>query len=308
MKNLFFQVATLSLLVFSSSAFAQTDDPAPQEVAPEAEPVAEAAPPPECIPDCSPGYTCVNGECISACNPPCGPGQVCSAERICTSPPQTQHQPVQQARDSERIGQESSNERIRRYLGSEREEEFEEEEDTYLLRVTPSLYLGFLGKYSYEQSGSTFITPTDETTLMNPTFGGGVSAAFNLARFVRLGAELNIYSHQLIGADNRSRAMSTSLLVGFQYPIVLTNFTIEPMLTATIGFVAFFGGESTEIGLAASVRTGVTFWFSQVIGLAVELGVDMLRDSRFVMSRRENFEASIASNEGSIRIGPSFRF
>jgi hypothetical protein len=36
-----------------------------------------------CVPDCSPGYTCVEGKCISACNPLCEAGQRCGADRIC---------------------------------------------------------------------------------------------------------------------------------------------------------------------------------------------------------------------------------
>jgi hypothetical protein len=38
---------------------------------------------PACVPDCSPGYTCVGGKCVSACNPPCTGGQRCGPDRIC---------------------------------------------------------------------------------------------------------------------------------------------------------------------------------------------------------------------------------
>lgn len=46
----------------------------------------QMAPPPAvaaCVPDCSPGYTCVSGTCVSACNPPCPAGQQCGADRSC---------------------------------------------------------------------------------------------------------------------------------------------------------------------------------------------------------------------------------
>jgi hypothetical protein len=36
-----------------------------------------------CVPDCSPGYVCIDGKCISACNPPCEAGQRCGPDRIC---------------------------------------------------------------------------------------------------------------------------------------------------------------------------------------------------------------------------------
>lgn len=36
-----------------------------------------------CEPDCSPGYACVRGACVSACNPPCATSEQCTADRIC---------------------------------------------------------------------------------------------------------------------------------------------------------------------------------------------------------------------------------
>jgi hypothetical protein len=36
-----------------------------------------------CVPDCSPGYLCIDGKCISACNPLCESGWRCGADRIC---------------------------------------------------------------------------------------------------------------------------------------------------------------------------------------------------------------------------------
>lgn len=36
-----------------------------------------------CEPECSPGYTCLRGKCVSACNPLCEAGERCGADRIC---------------------------------------------------------------------------------------------------------------------------------------------------------------------------------------------------------------------------------
>jgi hypothetical protein len=44
---------------------------------------ASSAPAGACEPDCSPGYTCLRGTCVSSCNPPCAAGQRCGADRIC---------------------------------------------------------------------------------------------------------------------------------------------------------------------------------------------------------------------------------
>jgi hypothetical protein len=55
---------------------------------------APAAPPPAapatspaysllCEPECSPGYTCVRGQCVEACNPRCVAPQRCGVDRLC---------------------------------------------------------------------------------------------------------------------------------------------------------------------------------------------------------------------------------
>jgi len=36
-----------------------------------------------CRPDCRPGFTCVDGTCVSACNPLCATGETCTEELAC---------------------------------------------------------------------------------------------------------------------------------------------------------------------------------------------------------------------------------
>ncbi len=51
---------------------------------PPAASAAPASPPPRvCEPECSPGYTCLRGTCVSACNPACVSGERCGADRVC---------------------------------------------------------------------------------------------------------------------------------------------------------------------------------------------------------------------------------
>ena len=50
---------------------------------PRAPPSAQPASARICEPDCSPGYTCLRGACVSACNPLCGAGERCGVDRIC---------------------------------------------------------------------------------------------------------------------------------------------------------------------------------------------------------------------------------
>lgn len=58
---------------------------------PVAAPATAAAPPQAaagaCAPECSPGFTCLGGTCVSACNPPCEKGQRCEADRACHAAP-----------------------------------------------------------------------------------------------------------------------------------------------------------------------------------------------------------------------------
>jgi len=39
--------------------------------------------PKPCVPECSPGFTCVERACVSACNPPCKSGESCGGDRSC---------------------------------------------------------------------------------------------------------------------------------------------------------------------------------------------------------------------------------
>lgn len=59
--------------------------PAPSVDAAAAKPAATPALAPRtvCEPECSPGYTCLRGTCVSACNPLCGAGERCGADRVC---------------------------------------------------------------------------------------------------------------------------------------------------------------------------------------------------------------------------------
>jgi hypothetical protein len=51
----------------------------------------------ECFPACREAYICIEGQCVSACNPPCDPGEKCTAEGACvaTEPPPAQAAPPQ---------------------------------------------------------------------------------------------------------------------------------------------------------------------------------------------------------------------
>jgi len=71
----------------SSSQPPPSSPPATSVESPPPAPLLTAPPAPDpvaaCVPDCRPGYTCVSGGCVSACNPPCPSSLVCSRERTC---------------------------------------------------------------------------------------------------------------------------------------------------------------------------------------------------------------------------------
>jgi hypothetical protein len=49
----------------------------------------------ECVPRCRSAYVCIRGQCVSACNPPCEPGEKCTGEGACV--PEGQVRPAQPA-------------------------------------------------------------------------------------------------------------------------------------------------------------------------------------------------------------------
>jgi hypothetical protein len=59
--------------------FACPAEPPPPPPAPACQGPTEIA----CQPGCSPGYACLAGVCVSACNPPCGAGESCGADHSC---------------------------------------------------------------------------------------------------------------------------------------------------------------------------------------------------------------------------------
>lgn len=75
----------------SDEAVIESAPLAPENVAP--------APAAVCVPDCRPGFTCIDGQCVSACNPPCGTGTHCDASAMCVA----DAAPVEEAR-TERAG------------------------------------------------------------------------------------------------------------------------------------------------------------------------------------------------------------
>jgi hypothetical protein len=71
-------------------------------------PAPAGAPAGSCFPPCRTGFLCWNGQCVSACNPPCGPGQQCAQSGACVpavaepipqpaSPPEQYAQPPAQS-------------------------------------------------------------------------------------------------------------------------------------------------------------------------------------------------------------------
>lgn len=70
----------VAVLLVSHICFAAEPLPPPPPPPPPP-PVAPAGA--DCYPACRAGYFCSGGQCVSACNPPCGPGEVCSSTGQC---------------------------------------------------------------------------------------------------------------------------------------------------------------------------------------------------------------------------------
>jgi len=67
------------LLVVMLGSLAGWAQPLPPPPPPTPPPVAE-----ECFPACRNGFFCLQGQCRSACNPPCNPGEQCQEDGQCT--------------------------------------------------------------------------------------------------------------------------------------------------------------------------------------------------------------------------------
>jgi hypothetical protein len=84
--------AAFAVAVSGTHVAAQNAPPPPPQSAPASPPGERSASSTACYPLCRPGFLCHVGQCISACNPPCGAGQSCSAEARCVAdavPPPT---------------------------------------------------------------------------------------------------------------------------------------------------------------------------------------------------------------------------
>ena len=72
------------------------NDIKPTKHSPPPAPLLTAPPAPDpvaaCVPDCRPGFVCVSGGCVSACNPPCPSNLVCTRDRTCVTPAEAAEQ------------------------------------------------------------------------------------------------------------------------------------------------------------------------------------------------------------------------
>ena len=80
-------VLSASLLVAPLPSFAAppTEVGSTEEPETTSEPESTESTESECRPECRPGFTCIEGACVSACNPACPEGQACSATLECVA-------------------------------------------------------------------------------------------------------------------------------------------------------------------------------------------------------------------------------
>jgi len=103
-----------------------------------------------CVPDCRSGFECVEGRCVSSCNPPCDPGQLCTPERTCVflgpPPPGFLLDPRMEAaivaRQKEVARRDALRRRLRPFVGAELSLGVTETDTWQLVDMGPRLFAG----------------------------------------------------------------------------------------------------------------------------------------------------------------------
>lgn len=175
------------------------------------------------------------------------------------------------------------------------------------LRVGAFFYGGFAGRFDFDVEGAEIDEPEDPVPL-DLTFGVGAFLGVELGKYVHLGPELAFFSFRGAGAPTRVKVVSAGAALTAHYPFQNSaNRTVDPSLALGTSFVAWLprsdSGGSAIFGFSVSIRLGLTVWLGD-FGLSGSGGVQMLRF--FETDGAFKFRARF--NEGSFRLGPSFRF
>jgi hypothetical protein len=236
---------------------ADVPPPPPSYQSPDAPPATAPAPAAGCIPECRSGFVCLEGQCVSACNPPCGAGQRCTAQRECVADSGAQPAPY--------------------FPEPMAPEEGSEQHDGFMLRAT----IGFGGaRLTRVGSAALFIANEAEYSgaglLWSLDVGG--SPVDNLVLHGRL-AQITIGSPDTTfdGDDQGTidELSAGALLIG---PAV--SYYIMPInlyLTAAVGLgvivVTHDDDEDAEAtsdaGVALNFDVGKEFWVNDQWGLGV---------------------------------------
>jgi hypothetical protein len=262
-------LVVLAVSVWGTHAAAQNAPAPPPQPAP-ASPTAprseQPSPAAACYPLCRPGFLCHVGQCISACNPPCGAGQSCSADARCVAdapPPPPAYPPVYPQPPL--------------YAHPEAEPsppahvEGREQHDGFMLRLT----LGVGG------GGTNF--ETDDGADMNLT---GVSGSFgidiggalteNLVLHGRLSSFTLFDPKVELGGQDLGRAEDASVTANlFAAGLTYYFMPVNIYLTGAVGVswlsASYRGddGRSTDAGLGVNLDVGKEFWVGDNWGLGI---------------------------------------
>ena len=259
----------ISIAMPWSTASAQGAPPAadavPQTAQTTAPPEATAA---QCVPDCRDGYICHEGQCISACNPPCGAGLTCTGDGQCVAapssaptsspatvpplppaPPSTADTPPPPGAWKPTFDRrERGKYRFRPYLGL-------------------SLGIGGAGASSDSSVIDSSLGSTGDYRLgVTPGFEAGFE--FRFGRIFGIGPAVRVY-----GYDYRKTTIWDILVTPtFHIPIGM----VEIMIPLNVGgtYASDDYGESAS-GFAFGVTPGINLWFMPAFGIYIQTGLTL---------------------------------
>jgi hypothetical protein len=248
-------LAVLAVGVLGAPAVAQNaPPPASQPVPP---PTADPSAPAACYPACRPGFLCHHGQCISACNPPCGAGQSCSADAHCVAdaaPPPVYPPPLYPAPQPEPPPPEGR-----------------EQHDGFLLRLTAGV--GGAGtNYSLEDEPDVNFTGVSGTFSVD--VGGSLTENLVLhgrfSSFTLVDPEVEVDGAD-VGQFEDVTVTANLFAAGLTYYFMPVNIYVTGAVGLSWLTMSYRGdnGRTTDAGLGVNLDVGKEFWVGDNWGLGI---------------------------------------
>lgn len=251
----------------------------------------------QCVPECRTGYVCnPDNQCVSICNPPCGDGQVCTAEAQCVADPAAQGGYPAQQPAPQQYQQQNYTQANTQPIQPPPDEPPPASDPAMTapgsFRLLATFDPGFAGSFVVDVDG---FGKTEGD--LDPTLGMRLQAQIPIGDLLFFGFNFGVDGYQGDGAPSdadRLIMIGLGAVFGFHYAIDLGGFVIEPTAGLAIDFAIATADDVTiddsEFGFGLGFRGGANFWFTQIVGAQINLGVQThqilsIDDARFGLTQ-----------------------